>query len=159
MVEAYIIDEVTEELSSSEKAFEHAVELINQQQPVLLSYLFSESFEAFTQSERAYLLFLAAVIWKSVFRVWGQQDTIEEGELSLAEDRNWGLLQSAGSRGFRERMNVFFDDAPGEEDLLAFIEDALLDDEDSPVTQEGREPLFVTLKSIVDCLVGPHHGR
>ena len=158
MIEAYIIDEVTEELSASEKAFEHAVELINQQQPTLLSYLFSESFEAFTQAERAYLLFLAAVLWKSIFRVWGPQDPITDSDLSLAEDRNWGLLQSVKAKGFRERMNVFFDDLAAEEEALAFIEDALLDDEESPVTSEGREPLFVTLKSIVDCLVGPHYA-
>jgi hypothetical protein len=157
MIEAYIIDEVTEELSASEKAFEHAVELMNQQQPILLSYLFSESFEAFTQAERAYLLFLAAVLWKSAFRTWGAQEEITEQALSLAEDRNWGLLQHAG-KGFRERMNVFFDDLPSEEEALAFIEDALLDDDESPVTTEGREPLFVTLKSIMDCLVVPHQA-
>ena len=156
MVEAYIVDEVTEELSASEKAFEHTIELMNAQQPVLLGYLFSENFEAFTQNEREYLLFLSAVIWKSVFRVWGQQNPITEQQLVEAEERNWATLQDSGARRFRERLNTFFDEESAQEELLAFVEDALLDDEESPVTTEGREPLFVSLKSIIDCLVRPN---
>lgn len=156
MIEAYIVDEVTEELSASEKAFEHTIELMNKQQPILLGYLFSENFEAFTQNEREYLLFLSAVIWKSVFRVWGQQDPITTEQLSAAEDHNWHVLQTTNSNLFRERINAFFDEQPVEEELLAFIEDALLDDDESPVTLEGREPLFITLKSIIDSLTKPH---
>lgn len=156
MIEAFIIDEVTEELSASEKALEHTLERMNQEQPMLLAFLFSENFEAFTESEREFLLFLTSVIWKSVFRVWGSQSKITEALLAEAEERNWDLLQNAKANNFRERMTVFFDEHPAEEELLAFIEDAIVDDEESPVTVEGREPLFVTLKSIVDCLVLPH---
>ncbi len=156
MVEAYIVDEVTEELSASEKAFEHTVELMNDQQPILLGYLFSENFEAFTQNEREYLLFLSAVIWKSVFRVWGRQEEVTEANLEAAEERNWSTIQNSSAQRFRERLNVFFDENPAQEELLAFVEDALLDDEESPVTTEGREPLFISLKSIIDCLVQPN---
>jgi hypothetical protein len=156
MVEAFIIDEVTEELSASEKALEHTLDLMNQEQPVLLAYLFSENFEVFTEREREFLLFLSCVIWKSVFRTYGSQDTITETHLSAAEDHNWGLLQEAAARQFRERMTVFFEEHPAEEELLAFVEDAILDDEESPVTKEGREPIFVSLKSIIDCLLLPN---
>ena len=156
MIEAFIIDEVTEELSASEKALEHTLERMNQEQPMLLAFLFSENFEGFTESEREFLLFLTSVIWKSVFRVWGSQSKITEALLAEAEERNWDLLQNAKANNFRERMTIFFDEHPVEEELLAFIEDAIVDDEESPVTVEGREPLFVTLKSIVDCLVLPH---
>jgi hypothetical protein len=156
MVEAFIIDEVTEELSASEKALEHTLERMNQEQPMLLAYLFSENFEAFTESEREFLLFLTSVIWKSVFRVWGSQSEITESLLAEAEERNWDLLQSVSARDFRERVTIFFDQYPAEEELLAFVEDAIIDDEESPVTVEGREPLFISLKSIIDCLVLPH---
>jgi len=156
MVETYIIDEVTEELSASEKALEHTMNLMNEQQPVLLGYLFSESFDAFKENEREYLLFLSSVIWKSVFRVWGSQDPISSEEIEAAEEKNWVLLQQATGTEFRERLNIFFEDETEKEDLLAFAEDALLDDDDSPVSPEGREPLFVSLKTIIDCLVQPH---
>ncbi|MEO0876376.1 MAG: hypothetical protein AAFY48_17390, partial [Bacteroidota bacterium] len=47
----------------------------------------------------------------------------------------------------------FFKQHPAEEELLALVEDAILDDDESPVTNEGREPIFVSLKSIIDCLL------
>ena len=40
MVEAFIIDEVTEELSASGKAIEHTLELMNEHQPGNYDYLF-----------------------------------------------------------------------------------------------------------------------
>lgn len=156
MVETYIIDEVTEELSASEKALEHTLDMMNQQQAVLLAYLFSENFEAFEENEREFILFLSSVIWKSIFRVWGSQDPITEVQIELAEEANWALIQSAKGQNFRDRLNVFFEENPAKEDLLAFVEDALLEDEDSPVTEEGREPIFVSLKTIIDCLLSPH---
>lgn len=156
MVEAYIIDEVTEELSASEKAFEHTLDLMSQQQPVLLGYLFSESFEAFEEPEREFLLFLSSVIWKSAFRVWGSQNEITETQIEHAEERNWTILKLAEGRDFQERLNTFFDDHPEKEDLLSFVEDALLEDDESPVTAEGREPLFVSLKTVIDCLLESH---
>ena len=48
-------------------------------------------------------------------------------------------------------MDVFFENYQ-QEDLLAFVEDSLIDDEDEIVTKVGREPMFVALKSIIDCL-------
>lgn len=158
MVEAFIIDEVTEELSASEKALEHTLDLMNTEQPVLLAYLFSENFEIFTEREQEFIVFLACVIWKSVYRVYGPQEPINETQLSAADDHNWGLLQDVKVRPFRDRITVFFEEHAEEEDLLAFIEDAIVDDDESPVTKEGREPIFVSLKSIVDCLVLPNLG-
>ena len=77
-------------------------------------------------------------------------------EVENAEERNWTILKLAKGRDFQERLNAFFEDHPEKEDLLSFIEDALLEDEDSPVTAEGREPLFVSLKTVIDCLLEPH---
>ena len=156
MVEAYIIDEVTEELSASEKALEHTLDLMNEQQPILLGYLFSESFEAFEEREREFLLFLSSVIWKSIFRVWGSQNQVTELQIENTEERNWTILKLAQGRDFQERLNVFFEEDPEKEDLLSFVEDALLEDDDSPVTAEGREPLFVSLKTVIDCLLEPY---
>lgn len=158
MVEAFVIDEITEELSASEKALEHTLDMMNREQPVLLAYLFSENFEAFTERERELLLFMTCVLWKSVFRVYGSQRQISEDDLADAEEHNWELIQSVTARQFRDRLDVFFQERPEAEELLAFVEDAILDDEESPVTAEGREALFVSLKSIVDCLLVPHLG-
>ena len=48
-------------------------------------------------------------------------------------------------------MDVFFEDY-AQEDMLAFVEDNLVEDEDSTITKEGREPIFVALKSVIDVL-------
>lgn len=156
MLEAAIIDEITEELSASEKAMTHTLDLMNEEQPVLLAYLFSETFDVFTEREQAFIVFLSAVIWKSIYQVYGPQDEVTEDAIGQAEDHNWELLNSVKARQFRDRLTVFFEEFPEAEELLAFVEDAVLADDDSPVTKEGREPIFVSLKAFVDCLLRPN---
>lgn len=149
-VSEQIIDQVAEELGASEVNFEQAIQNMETHQPVLLAYLFSENFSLFTDKEREFLLFLVTVIYQSAKRVEGQLPIIKEEELSLSEENNWKLLQDVKGRKFHERLDIFFQDSP-QEDLLAFAEDALSDIEDGYVTKEGREAIFVAVKSIIDC--------
>ena len=161
-----IIDKVVEQLETAD--FEMEIERFGKNQPALLGYVFSEDFELLTREEREYLLYLLIVIWKSVEKVkkdnpvtvenTSRKNSIDtpsvmSNALSEAEERNWELLDEVKETRFRERMNVFFDDSD-QEDLLAFIEDALMEDDDeSVVTKEGREPMFVALKTVVDVLM------
>ncbi len=145
-----IIDRVAENLGASDSSFEQAIEHLQYAQPALLAFFLSENFEVFTREERDYLLFLMLVIWQAVESVKPDLPQISEQDLSEAEERNWEMLQQVKSRRFRERLDVFFDGHP-QEDLLAFIEDAVME-EDEMITSEGREPMFVSLKSVVDCL-------
>jgi len=46
-------------------------------------------------------------------------------------------------------MDIFFKNY-FQEDLLAFVEDSLIEEEEGLVTKVGREPMFVALKSIID---------
>ena len=55
------------------------------------------------------------------------------------------------SRKFNEKIDPFFKDYP-QEDLLAFVEDSLVQDEDSEITNEGRDYIFIALKTIIDSL-------
>ncbi len=73
--------------------------------------------------------------------------------IETAEDKNWEMLKDASGKHFRERLDVFFDAYP-QEDLLAFAEDALVHDEEEMVSSEGREYVFIALKTIIDCLHG-----
>ncbi|PHN04672.1 hypothetical protein [Flavilitoribacter nigricans] len=145
-----VIDRVAEELGESEAVFETALNDLETSQPVLLAYLFSENFSLFTNQEREFLLFLVIVIYRSAKKVNGDLPRIEEDELSGQEENNWQLLQGVKGHKFHERLDVFFRDQP-QEDLLAFAEDALSDVEDGYVTKEGREAIFVAVKSIIDC--------
>ncbi|MEZ5040540.1 MAG: hypothetical protein R2828_11620 [Saprospiraceae bacterium] len=147
-----IIDEVAETLNASEHAYEAAVEDLRDQQPVVLAYLFNEELAVFTQPEKEFLLYLVLVIWQSISH--GSEQTIPsvtEDLFTEKEENNWEIIQAQGSKSFREKLDVFFDQYP-QEDLLAFIEDALVEDEeDEIVTKEGREAMFIILKTIVDC--------
>ena len=151
-----LVEQAAELLNASEESYERAVEEMEEEQPVLLSYFFTEDFQVFTQSEKEYLFYLMLVVWKAVSLGGESIPAITEQQLSQAEDSNWEQMQGVKARGFHERLNVFFDNYP-QEDLLAFVEDALSDEEDDDailVTKEGREALFVSLKSVIDCLAG-----
>ena len=60
-----IIDSITEALDSHENNYDEAIGDMQAKQPILFSYLLSESFKLLTNEEREYLLYLALVIWKA----------------------------------------------------------------------------------------------
>lgn len=151
MISAQAIDAAVAWLDESDNHYEQTLLELQEGHPVLLSYLFSETFDAFTQREKEFALYLALVLYQAVRSEREQVPPITEEQLSQAEERNWKLLQDARSKHFHERLDVFFENSPQEE-LLAFLEDALSDDSDGWVTIEGREALYISLKSIVDCL-------
>ncbi|MDX1666190.1 MAG: hypothetical protein R3350_03125 [Saprospiraceae bacterium] len=139
-------------LLSDEKAFTAAIEEMKAKQPVILAYLFSEGFDVLSSDERSFMLYLTIVVWKAIDLNGEPSDMVSEEQLSQAEDDNWDLLSSVKSKKFRERLDVFFDNHPQEE-LLAFLEDALnSEEEDEMLTAESREPIFVSVKSVIDCL-------
>ena len=150
-----VIDEVAEGLGSSDAALEETLNALQSHQPALLPFLLEEeNASVFSESERGFMIYLLAVVWKSCLEANGPQETIHPDTLSEAEEQNWELLEAVQAKRFRERLDVFFSGTP-QEDLLAFLEDCLTEDEEegeSPVSKEGREPIFVLLKSVVDCL-------
>jgi hypothetical protein len=151
-IDEALIDEVAIKLGTSEELRKQTVQRLEKEQPVLLGFLFSENFEAFLPREREYILFLILVIVESIREGGGKPlPRITEEDLSLAEEKNWEMLQAVTARRFRERLDVFFKDSK-QEDLLAFIEDALIDEEEGLLSKEGREPIFVVLKSIIDAI-------
>lgn len=146
-----VIDRIAQELENTPEGYVLAIEEMKEKQPALLAYFLSEDFHLLTEDENEYLLYLGIVIWKSIEETTPGLPEVTEKALEMAEEINWDLLSQVTSNKFRERMNVFFDNY-SQEDLLAFVEDALIDDEDSFISKEGREPLFVTLKSVIDAL-------
>ena len=147
-----IIDEVVLELESAD--FEQEVTLFGEKQPVLLGYVLSEDFELLTNDEREWLLYLVLVLWKAIEKVHEKVIPLSKNDLEAAEEANWERLEHVTAKRFRDRMTPFFEGYP-QEDLLAFVEDNLTEDEEDTenvVTKEGREPMFVALKSVIDVL-------
>ncbi|MCR9100981.1 MAG: hypothetical protein NXI25_13565 [bacterium] len=149
------IDQAVAELEGKSDAYTQGLDAMQQEQPVLFAYPFTENFEAFTAEEREYFLFLMLVVWYTV-RKEALPPVIDEKHLSEVEEANWAVMHGNKGGNFRSRLDPFFEGYP-QEDLLAFAEDALTQDEEDAqalVSREGQEALFVSLKTIIDCLTG-----
>ncbi len=144
-----LIDRVAAEVSIQDS---HFIEKMAKEQPTLLAFLLADHVKILTRPEQELLLFLAVVIWQSILAAHPELPTLDETTLGQSEETNWQLLEANLQGTFRDRLTPFFDNHP-QEDLLAFIEDAILLDDSSPVTNEGRTGLFVLLKTIVDAFV------
>lgn len=151
MIAENTIEQVLAHLENGSENLEAEIAAFASEQPYLMDYLANEDVEAFTESERDLLLFAALVIYRSVIEDHTQPMTINGSAIAEAEEANYALMTM--TRGdFRDRLTPFFEQSP-EEDLLAFIEDLIVaEDETDAVTQEAREPFFVTLKTLVDVL-------
>ena len=149
-----IIDEVVNRFESKSEQYDFLIKKFDEEQPQLLAYLCSESFDLLTGEERNYLMYLSLIVWQSVIEAEGQAEELDEETIGLREEANWSRMKNISERKFRDRITPFFEGYP-QEDLLAFIEDALVYDEeneDIEITKEGREYLFVTLKTVIDSL-------
>lgn len=152
-----VIDAKAAKLGGLDGDFDEIIAELKEEQPAILGYLFSESFLILTQEEKEYLLYLALVIWESCDEVLEGVMEMSPEELEEIEEANWTELNQAVGNSFRQKLDGFFTDYP-QEDLLAFVEDSLVISEEGEgaeefeVTKEGREPIFVALKTIIDCL-------
>ena len=121
---------------------------ISDSQPALLSYVLSEGFEILTADENKIMIFLFLVIYSAF---GSELEIIDPADIELTEDKNWEVFNETTGTEFQDKITPFFKDY-SQEDLLAFVEDTLVDDEDNPVTAEGRTVIFIGMKTVVDCL-------
>ena len=154
MIAEQTIEEVLAELEAGGD-FEREVTALSEAQPYLLDYLTNEDVEAFTEQERQLLLFATLVIHRSVVAAERTgRGQYHPNQFTEAEERNYELLQD-GKGNFRERLTPFFEQSE-EEELLAFVEDLVtIEAEEETISREAREPLFVTLKTVIDVLTAP----
>lgn len=150
-----VIDAVIEALEEySDEQYEKQMEEFAEAQPVIFAWLFSEDFELLTDDEKGYLQYLSLIAWISAEQVNGPLEAVSEEQIGEAEEKNYAVLEASTAKKFRDRLDPFFEGTP-QEDLLAFAEEAVLENEDDPdslVSKEGREPIFIALKTIVDVL-------
>ncbi|MEM1327812.1 MAG: hypothetical protein AAGI23_17755 [Bacteroidota bacterium] len=146
-----IIENVMNQASDDVEA--HIAQL-RESQPILLSYLVSEQFELLTTEEKTYFIYLAWVLHEATQQVQPRDTLIEEEEIGQAEEKNWTQIEAGNKKDFRVILDPFFE-TTDQEDLLAFIEDALTEEEEEGVlTTAGRELMFVGLKTSLDVLIG-----
>ncbi|MEM9837027.1 MAG: hypothetical protein AAF828_11020 [Bacteroidota bacterium] len=122
-------------------------------QPYLMDYLSGEDTGAFMDTEQELLFFASLVIHHAIQAEYGPQPVVDGDKIAQREEAIFSLLQDQPAKAFRDRITPFFEQTQ-EEDLLAFIEDILIADEETGITKEGREPLFVILKTCMEVLLG-----
>ena len=156
-VSADIIDAVIEQLEAyDDDQYEQEMEKFADEQPVVFSYLFSEQFSLLSEDEQGYLHYLALIAYKAIQQAGNGTPLAEisEEQIGEAEEKNYEILENSPGENFQDRLEPFFEDYE-QEDLLAFAEEAILEEEDEAeaiVTNEGREPIFIALKTMIDVL-------
>lgn len=150
------IDKVIDELDQiSDEQYEEIMEQFTANQPVLIAYIFNdENFHLLNEDERGYLEYLALILWRSVHNAYGPLQPVSEEAIGEAEEKNYEIMENSTGKHFSDRLNPFFEGYP-QEDLLAFAEEAVTEDEDEPegiIGKEAREPIFVALKTMIDVL-------
>lgn len=157
MITEATIEKTLEQFEKQEVLYDEAVQAFVDKQPALFSFLVADSEGVFSEEEQDFMLYLAVVVVKSIEKSGVELPEISIDDIAEAEEANWEVLESAKGEDFRERLDPFFENTP-QEDLLAFLEDALTgeaEDEEGEVftmTPESQEPMFVALKTVVDVL-------
>jgi hypothetical protein len=149
-----IIEDSIAYLDASEAYYEQTVQHFQAQQPIAFTYLFAEGFALLTEEEQGLLRYMALVVWRAVTQTKQQPARhISQEEIGQAEEANWEKF-NVQKGSFRDKLDIFFADTD-QEDLLAFLEDTLMEDEEdkeNDIAPEARATLFISLKSIIDCL-------
>jgi len=126
---------------------------IMEEYPALLAYLEQESNAVLLEEEKDLQWYIIVVCISSMLDQEIHVPAFTEELLTSAEEQNWEVLEATKSKDWREKLTPFFTDYK-QEDLLAFVEDILQEDEDTELTPIGREVIFITAKSVIDAVFG-----
>ena len=121
------------------------------EQEDLMDYLKSDTFDSLNSSERKTLFFCFEAIFYSYALAKNEPLEFDIDDFLDAEEDNWEIRD--GIKSWSETKDVFFKNY-AQEDLLAFIEDTLVDDEseEESFSDIGREVIFISCKSYIDLI-------
>ncbi|NJC27128.1 hypothetical protein [Neolewinella antarctica] len=159
MIKESTIERVLDRLESGVDEYEQEIQDFAESQPHLMAYVANEDNEVFQQEELALLLFGTLAVYQSVTDELTEPEVATPEQIEAADDANYAVV-NAIKGSFRAKLDPFFAKTK-QEDLLAFIEDlvsAEAEAEEEGITKEAREPLFVTLKTVVDVLTRGSRG-
>ena len=148
MVTEQIIDKTLDLLHTGENFDDSSIILIDEH-PEVIAYLDSESFDILIEEEKDVLWYCLVVLYTAIKDGKDHLQQRDVKEIEAKEEENYEVLGDNNMK-YSEMCNLLFEDTK-EEDLLAFIEDFLVPDEDEDdITPTGRKVLFITLKTMVD---------
>ena len=153
LIQEATIYRVLDRLERGTEDYETEIRDFAESQPELTDYLTNDDTEAFTEDERGLLLFAALVIFQAVDDERSGVPEASGEAIAKAEEHNYEVFGQTRGGTFRDRLTPFFEESE-EEELLAFVEDLVLaeEEEEGSISGEAREPFFVTLKTVIDVL-------
>ena len=131
----------------SSEGFEQIVE--HNLPPDIRDYLLIETINNLLEDERSLFYFCLATLTECLPAAFPQTELELDKLISMEED-NWSKRDKY--RSWEDSLNAYFDNYP-EEDLLAFVEDMLVDDDDQQLSTAGKEIIFISCKSLIDCYI------
>ena len=156
-VSEQVIEEAMAAFELSEKTEKTVKKTFQENQQMLYTYLFSDSFSFLKDGEKEIFLYLALLVYKSFNTVNPDLEAIAEATIGQYEERNWEKWNEAKGKTVTDKLDTFFLNYPLE-DLLALIEDSLIDEEEEDnyfnFTKEGKEIMIIGLKTLIDALHG-----
>lgn len=117
--------------------------------PELLVYLETEIFNLLSKVETDVLTFCIEVINQSIIKKHKSLPDFDLEDFNNKEEVNWTLREDSSS--WESAKDSFFKEYK-EEDLLAFVEDILVEDEDDQLSKISKEFIFITSKSYIDSM-------
>jgi hypothetical protein len=145
------IERIINSWEENPNEFQIASEKFISDQPALAQFLFQEDFDVLNAPEKEYLFYISLVLYTSAKSVLGQFDPVLINTIEAAEERNWETWEKTKTKVIQEKNNVFFENYE-QEDLLAFVEDMVLDDEENELSYIAQEICMVAGKTIIDVL-------
>lgn len=152
LVDENIIESIIESLDNNQKLIDLEKRWADDF-PSISDYLNQENFSLLINEEKAYLNFIIAVIFLSWEKKFGGfEKDFNPKSLEKIEESNWEKLNKANGKSFREKLDVFFE-GHSQEDLLAFIEDSIQEDEEQMVSSAARDIVFICATTILDTII------
>jgi len=141
------INDVLQKLENESIDLDSTLVSFTKWQPFFFQFLSSENFKLLKEKEFDLLIFLLSTIFLVSEQIG--EETIEAKLIEELDEQNWTILNDSAS--FENAKDQFFNKYE-QEDLLAFVEDSLVEDNEELVTQVGKEIIFLTTKTFIDCL-------
>jgi len=151
MIQNDELEKHIDRLAEQALVFEEEVDQWTQNQPALASYVLSDDFSLLTDLERETLLFGATVLFSMARKHQSTDQVVAEEEIGELDEANWTWLEESDGKGLSNKMDSWFENYP-EPELLAFIEDLCIDEEEEDLSPAGSEMMVVALKTVADAL-------
>ncbi|MFZ1704136.1 MAG: hypothetical protein WAT79_07305 [Saprospiraceae bacterium] len=144
---------IEDELSRYEnlELFQNDWEVFQELQPVLAYFISVERLELLKDEEISLLEFMTVVVCKACSSMINKEIKIDVKTLDHYEEVNWEIWNNHITQSPTKAFDAFFHEYE-QEDLLAFVEDSVQNDEENMVTGAGMELISVTMKSIIDSI-------